>query len=134
MGSGPQIQEAICVPAVIGVKPVADEEGWSSIAIPLVVVLTPVITTWMVPGAAAALLVLIDFTYSETCTPLALDSQPQKPDAGRTEDSCAVSVTLLRQAEAARRASEILERVVEGQGTGSATAARITMIPTTIIE
>ena len=45
VGSWPQTQEATAEPAVIGVRPVAVEEGWSTIAFPLEIVLMPVTTT-----------------------------------------------------------------------------------------
>src|ERR1700716_24257 len=93
--SMPQFQNATAEPGVIAVPPVALAEGWSKIAMPLDTVLIPVTTTRMVPGnAEPAPLVWIAWTYFDTCPAEALDSQPQKPPAGRAGDACAVSVTL----------------------------------------
>ncbi len=94
-------------PAEMPVVRPASAQGFRMIPLPFVVVLMPVTTTWMAP----AVLVAIDLTYLETWTPV-LDSQPQLPAAGRTDEDCVVSVTLVRQADAARIASDILARAV----------------------
>src|SRR5258708_40325816 len=96
---------------------------------PLVVVLMPVTTTWMAP----LVLVAIDLTYFETWT-FVLDSQPQLPATGRVDEDWVVSVTLVRQAEAARIASDILPRAVKCWYAGNASASTIPMNATAIIS
>src|ERR1700680_1815405 len=93
--------------------------------LPFVVLLMPVTTTWMPPS----LLVAVGLTYLETWTPV-LDSQPQLPGAGRVDEDCVLSVTLVRQADAARIASDILARAGESWYAGNATPARIPVLAT----
>src|SRR4029078_4331667 len=118
--SGPQSHAAIADPAVILVLRAASAQGNKIMPLPLVAVLMPVTITWMPPSA----LVPIAVTHSDTCVPV-WDSQPQLPGLGRTDDDCVDSVTLVRQAEAARMASDIFARAGESLYAGNATAARI---------
>lgn len=114
-GSGPQVHAATAEPAEIKVVAVALEYGCNTIAMPLANVLMPVTTTLMLPGYAEPLPdVWIDLTYLETfvAAAAALDSQPQNPAFGRVVADWALSVMLVRQAEAARIASDILARAV----------------------
>src|SRR4029078_10928904 len=93
--SGPQSHAAIADPAVILVVRAASAQGHRIMPLPLVAVLIPVTTTWMPPS----IFVPIEVTYLDTCVPV-LDSQPQLPGLGRTDDDCVDSVTLVRQADA----------------------------------
>src|SRR6185295_12827809 len=105
--SGPQSHAAIADPALILEFLAAFAQGNRIMPLPFVAVLMPVTITWMPPSP----LVAIEVTYLDTCT-LVLDSQPQLPATGRIDDDCVDSVTLVRQAEAARMASDILARAV----------------------
>src|SRR4026209_388062 len=105
--SGPQSHAAIADPAVILDALAASAQGNRIMPLPFVALLMPVTITWMPPSA----LVAIEVTYLDNCVPV-LDSQPQLPATGRIDDDCVDSVTLVRQADAARMASDILARAV----------------------
>src|SRR3954466_12749592 len=109
--SGPHCQEDTVPPGVTAPVLLALAQGLRSMFIVSAAVFTPWIVTWITPLA----LVLICLTYLEEPMPPAiaeLVSQPHKPGPGKVEADCAVSVILVRQAEAARMASEILARAV----------------------
>src|SRR4029078_13438958 len=118
--SGPQSHAAIADPKVILVVRPAFAQGNRIMPLPFVALLMPVTITWMPPSA----LVAIEGTYLDTGVPV-LDSQPQLPGLGRTDDDCVDSVTLVRQADAARMPSDIFARAGESLYAGNATAARI---------